>query len=74
MDKKSKAHIARTLALYRARKNGWLEGRSLMDLGARLGVHRATVMRNVRDLDGIDELIEQYLEMLAPRVKTKGPK
>jgi hypothetical protein len=73
MASKSKAHIARTIALYRARQSGWLEGRSYMELGARLSVHRATIMRNVRDLDGIDELVEEYLAALAPRIKTKPP-
>jgi DNA-binding IclR family transcriptional regulator len=72
-DIKSLNHVARVIALQRARRMGWLEGRSLQEIGAELGVNRSTVMRNLRDLDEIEALAEEYLTALGPKIITKAP-
>lgn len=68
---KDQSHIARVIALQRARKNGWLEGRPQEEIAARLGVNRSTICRNVADLDEIDQLANEYLELLAPKIPTR---
>lgn len=65
-------HVARVLALRRAQRNGWLEGRSLQDMADQLDVHRSTVMRNLRDLEEVERLADEYTSRLAPHIKTTG--
>lgn len=64
-------HVARSLALYQARRAGWLEGRTLKDIADALDVHPSTVMRNLRDLDAVHDLAEEYITALSPHVPTK---
>jgi hypothetical protein len=71
MNVRNVKHVARTLALYRARRAGWLEGRTLQDLADRLGVNRSTISRNLRDLDHVRGLADEYLGLLAPHIPTK---
>ncbi len=69
---KNVVHVARTIALSQARRHGWLEGMSLQEVANRLGNnnHRATILRNLRSLDKIEELANQYIELLAPQSKS----
>jgi len=66
-------HAARVIALYRARRMGWLDGKTLQEIATPLGVNRSTIMRNIRDLDQVDQLAEEYLEALGPKIITKAP-
>jgi hypothetical protein len=69
---KNKKHIARSLALYQARRAGWLEGRPYQWIADSLGVDRTTAMRNMLDLENIEPLVEEYLKQLSPQIKTKA--
>jgi hypothetical protein len=70
---RSKRHVARTIALYRARRNGWLVGKTSIEIADLIGVHRSTVSRAMQDIDEIDRLADEYLDMLAPLITKRAP-
>lgn len=71
--RRNKKHLARMIAFYRARELGWLENYTHAEIGEICGVHESTISRNIEDLDGVKDLIDTYLEQLAPHIKTKAP-
>lgn len=67
----STRYIARIIALRRARRYGWLQGRTLQDIADAVDVNRSTILRNLREMDCIDQLAQDFTEKLKPKLHLK---
>jgi hypothetical protein len=73
MPPRSRPHLVRCLALVRAQRLGWLDGRYESDIAACLGVHQTTISRDLQDLADVDTEANLLLEKLRPEIQLKAP-
>jgi hypothetical protein len=57
--KRTATKAARLILLRNLRRLGYLEGMTLEQIGNRLHVNRSTILRDLRDLDGIEPELER---------------